>query len=333
MSTNKQKIHINIMLRICALITSVLLAGNIFAATTTSSCADSTNVKEGMLWEISGNGLTQKSYLFGTCHGEGHNFTEDEVFSFPQLKNILDNVQVVGFETVIKSKADYGKMTATKNKPLDPKFLMPKGTYYKKLYDSIAHFNVVNEFMVNEMHDAEYWKKTPEYWMTAMPMKSYSNICSLATSVDEVLIKYAAGHHKELIGLESIEKHFILFNPTTNPTISQYADTTSLKEQAETLYKIIKSCNDANTTQSSQTYLDNLSKTYLENDLKKTHSCFKESNLEAVHIERNKSWIPVIEANSKKNTCLFAFGCRHLMGKDNVIELLRSQGYTVKPVL
>ena len=37
---------------------------------------DSTGCNPGWLWEISGNGLLQKSYLFGTCHGEGHNFTD-----------------------------------------------------------------------------------------------------------------------------------------------------------------------------------------------------------------------------------------------------------------
>jgi len=35
----------------------------------TSSC------DAGWLWEISGNGLTQKSYLFGTCHGGRRSFT------------------------------------------------------------------------------------------------------------------------------------------------------------------------------------------------------------------------------------------------------------------
>ena len=46
---------------------------------------DSTINNPGWLWEISGNGLTQKSYLFGTCHGDGHNFTKEEVLSFPGL--------------------------------------------------------------------------------------------------------------------------------------------------------------------------------------------------------------------------------------------------------
>ena len=44
------------------------------------------NNNPGWLWEISGNGLKQKSYLFGTCHGEGHSFTKEEVFSLTGLR-------------------------------------------------------------------------------------------------------------------------------------------------------------------------------------------------------------------------------------------------------
>ena len=49
----------------------------------------------GWLWQISGNGLTQKSYLFGTCHGEGHNFTKEEVFCFPGLQDAFDESKML----------------------------------------------------------------------------------------------------------------------------------------------------------------------------------------------------------------------------------------------
>ena len=52
-----------------------------------------------MLWEISGNGLSHKSYLFGTMHGGGHNFTQKEIFTaFPQLGEVLDNVSCMYLE-------------------------------------------------------------------------------------------------------------------------------------------------------------------------------------------------------------------------------------------
>ena len=52
--------------------------------------------KDGMLWEISGNGLSHKSYLFGTMHGDGHNYKLEEIFTaFPQLREILGNVSCI----------------------------------------------------------------------------------------------------------------------------------------------------------------------------------------------------------------------------------------------
>lgn len=60
-----------------------------FAVCFCSGCQGCSNMKlnsqkDGMLWEISGNGLSHKSYLFGTMHGGGHNFSQKEIFTaFP----------------------------------------------------------------------------------------------------------------------------------------------------------------------------------------------------------------------------------------------------------
>jgi hypothetical protein len=48
-------------------------------------------------------------------------------------------------------------------------------------------------------------------------------------------------------------------------------------------------------------------------------------------IERNKVFVNTIDSVSKKGETIFAgMGCAHLPGKDGVIEMLRSMGYTVK---
>ena len=57
----------------------VLLIGS--AAIAQEKTADTTGCDVGWLWEVSGNGLQQNSYLFGTCHGDGHQFTENDLFS------------------------------------------------------------------------------------------------------------------------------------------------------------------------------------------------------------------------------------------------------------
>ncbi len=64
-----------------AIVTSILA---LFALTSTAQ--DKAEGGPGWLWEVSGNGLRQKSYLFGTCHGDGHQFTTAEMFSIGGLE-------------------------------------------------------------------------------------------------------------------------------------------------------------------------------------------------------------------------------------------------------
>ncbi len=59
---------------------------------------DTTDCNAGWLWTISCNGLQQKSFIFGTCHGDGHQFTAEEMFCISGLENALGKVEKVIFE-------------------------------------------------------------------------------------------------------------------------------------------------------------------------------------------------------------------------------------------
>jgi uncharacterized protein YbaP (TraB family) len=70
-----------------------------------ASAAAQTASNPGWLWKISGNGLAQNSYLFGTCHGDGISFTDEEIYgSFTGLTDALDEAKAVFFETNMGSK-------------------------------------------------------------------------------------------------------------------------------------------------------------------------------------------------------------------------------------
>ena len=132
----------------------VLLTGS--AAIAQEKTADATGCDMGWLWTISGKCLVQRSYLFGTCHGDGHQFTEKELFSINGLENALDKVDKVLFEGGLDTdttanaesiKAEIEKMVEWLKNP-GPEWMMPEGTYYKPLYDSAAHFTEVNKFVI-----------------------------------------------------------------------------------------------------------------------------------------------------------------------------------------
>jgi uncharacterized protein YbaP (TraB family) len=48
--------------------------------------------------------------------------------------------------------------------------------------------------------------------------------------------------------------------------------------------------------------------------------------------DRNRSWIPAIEAALKQGPALAAFGALHLSGKEGVLALLKAQGFTIEPL-
>ena len=129
--------------------------------------------KAGWLWEISGNGLKQTSYLFGTCHGEGHNFTREEVFGISGLQNAFDRSEAVIFEqdfdaSLQPSEEDrkFQRWMVELLRNPGPEWMMPEGSDYRQLYDDSTHFHVVDSILTTRFQDSEYWKKTPKYWQT-----------------------------------------------------------------------------------------------------------------------------------------------------------------------
>ena len=49
--------------------------------------------------------------------------------------------------------------------------------------------------------------------------------------------------------------------------------------------------------------------------------------------KRNMAWLPAIKENMASQPTMIAVGCRHLLGSDGLIAILRKEGYTVEPVI
>lgn len=52
----------------------------------------------------------------------------------------------------------------------------------------------------------------------------------------------------------------------------------------------------------------------------------------AMLTDRNNNWAEKMPEMMKNESSFFAVGGAHLMGKNGVIQLLKSKGYTLKPV-
>lgn len=322
------------------IILSIILA----VATLTAIAQNNSDVNNchGWLWEVSGNGLTQKSYLFGTCHGDGHQFTLEEMFSISGLNDALGKVEKVLFEGGIgpvnttDTNDEIEKLKKWIQNP-GPEWMMPKGTYYKPLYDSAAHFTEVNKFLYYKMKDPEYWKKNPGYWYGRLYFYS-----AFARRGQEMPIDILLKQEVEKRGIEvgmvetNNEVSGSLFSMLTNTSA---IDTLSMKGQAYLLYVLIHALNN----DSIESWHGDLSKVYLENDTCKMGEYLRnigqvpgaESEEDKNHVilhDRNIKWLSTIKDNFAVRPYMVAVGCRHLLGSESLIAMLRRKGYTVEAV-
>lgn len=313
-------------------------------AVSQENVTDTTGCDAGWLWTISGNGLQQKSYIFGTCHGDGHQFTVEELFSVNGLENALGKVEKVLFEGGLDTdttanaeaiKAEIEKMVKWVRNP-GPEWMMPEGAYYKPLYDTIAHFNEVNKFLYYTMKDPEYWKKNPGYWFSRLFFYDSYRQRKDEVSIDRLLKQEV---EKRGIGVGFVEKNAeisgSLFSMMTD---MEGIDTIPMKRQANMLYHYI---HDILNNDSLLNIRGGISTAYMENDTCKFADYMSsigavpgaESDKDDNHkilYDRNVSWIPVIKENIVQRPCMIAVGCRHLMGSESLIALLRREGYTVE---
>lgn len=305
----------------------------------------------GWVWEISGKGLAQKSYLFGTCHGDGHSFTRAEIFSIGGLDKAMGNVGTVLFETdmnpQVLSKEDKNEVMKLMKwiRNPGPEYMMPEGVYYKPLFDSIAHFNEVNRFLTFEMKDVEYWKKTPGYWCARLQLYLFGKTRSNIVTVDSYMYQEARRRGYETGGLETGTDVMGKLMPLIQNTTA--IDTMSMKKQVNTIYDLIQYLkNDSvySTQEFTDAYLANDTCIFQENikanvEQKDVPEALGYSSEKSEYVnnqllnERNQAWMPVILENIRKKPCMIAVGCRHLLDYYGLIAMLRKEGYTVEPII
>lgn len=147
-----------------------------FAVSFCSGCRGCSNVqldnqKDDMLWEISGNGLPHKSYLFGTMHGDGHNYKQEEIFTaFPLLHEVLGNVSCIYLEqskdfndSAVVADCVASASVFVKADEANEYNALPQGESYRGLYDSREKFRLVDNFFCEKLRRSSYTQFKPAY--------------------------------------------------------------------------------------------------------------------------------------------------------------------------
>jgi uncharacterized protein YbaP (TraB family) len=132
-------------------------------------------------------------------------------------------------------------------------------------------------------------------------------------------VKMASEQKKELLGLERVEDQVAVFD--------------AIPDSLE-IRSIMNMVNDFESQKKEFTRMSSLYKAQNLDSLYQLLVASPEmmGSQELLLDRRNRNWIPIMESAMKKSSTFFAVGAGHLAGSQGVLELLRKQGYKVKPI-
>jgi hypothetical protein len=260
-----------------------------------------------LLWKISGNGLSQHSYLYGTIHI----MPKDKFLVSPKIRDAFNNSALMALEV------DLDLDFKTKIQMAQEMFL-PGGKTIKD-YMTVEDFKKLNSFCLDSLKMKKrklkkYYRFKPFFFSSVVAQEQMGE----TSSYELEFMKMAKKRKMKTIGLESIEFQMQTINKI------------SIEDQAKMLVQEFGA--------NPSVQFDEMLNLYLKEDLEGLYKVVSEESNAIPEFNhnflevRNKNWIPVIEKNISSNAFFIAVGAAHLPGENGVIQLLREKGFTVEPV-
>ena len=186
----------------------------------------------------------------------------------------------------------------------------------KKTYESLAKFCEERTMSVDFLQNFKPWMAA----MTLLILELGKNGITAADGLDTYFSNKAKKDEKQTGGLEDVYKHAELLS-----SLGEEFDETiieSLIQEVEKLQAVMKDLIKSWRV-GDEAGIDK----YLADNMRKEFPALYKRLI----TDRNRDWIPHLETliDSGKNT-LVIVGVGHLVGKESVINLLRSKGYKVK---
>ncbi|NEM98163.1 TraB/GumN family protein [Pontibacter burrus] len=311
---NKNKIACLFLIVIAFLFNPVIgEAQKVKSRQSKTKTAEKNVAAKSLLWEVSGNGLKQPSYLYGTYHLLNDSYLN----TVPEVKARFEQSKGV----VVEVELDSAKMMQ-----MGAKMVMPDNKISSLL--SAEDFALVGQEVKQTLgYDLRMLDQMkPVTLMLMLSMTEYQKQEVVKQYTGQALDAYFANtgrkNGKKITSLETLEQQFnILY------------DHYPIDKQATQLVEYVK--NKEKVIEASK----NLSALYLEKDLAGMWDVSVEYNkltggedMAYIVDDRNKNWMTQLPAIMKEQSMFIAVGAMHLPGQNGLIELLRSAGYTVKPL-
>ena len=259
---------------------------------------------DSVLWEITGNGLTAKSYLFGTNHIASYSLLD----SFPLVKTSMRESDFGLFESGGKSIGNV-RDTLIISPPLDEIF-------------TASEYALVDSFFTNSPFGS---------------IKPHNDDASLQGMLQVVAMLNQEDTENQEMFFDEYLKFYM--EDSLGKSIYQLDEGAQLARNyagpdhriiAEAIVALIK--NDIGSKDLNASYFEEgLYNSDLLQDMK-LNDDVAYGQVKDLTIERNLLWLPKIMNKMEEGSCFIAVGLTHLQYRTGLIALLREEGYELKPV-
>ncbi|GAB2497245.1 MAG: TraB/GumN family protein [Cytophagales bacterium] len=261
--------------------------------------------ESSLLWKISGNGLAQDSYLFGTIHI----ICADQFVMDERIQEAFDQSDQIILELDMDDPQLQAQMQQMSINP-----------QMKNISQDLSEEDagVIDAFLLEKYGAGLQQLGILKPFVLSSMVLLKSLPCEQIESYENYLTNRAQETSKPLIGLETVAFQMGVF------------DQIPQKTQLDELVKMIKE-------ESADDEFEKLIKAYQSEDMEALFEAmnndgFMEEYRDLILDSRNKAWIPIMEKEMANQSVFVAVGGGHLGGENGVIALLRKQGYTVTPI-
>ena len=269
--------------------------------------------QNSLLWEISGNGISAPSYLYGTIH-----IQDKRVFDFndslmPKLLGCSTFAMEINVDSVNELKLtsmmfiEDGKTLEDIYSKKDYKMICK--AFKKRMGFDILMFNSMKPFAIMTIMEAAEMMKGKKTDTSGTMMKE---------EMDMYLEGIAKENGKPVIGIETVDEQMAVISKMPNSMLIDYLK--NINKEDKTTEKMIE--------------------VYRHEELDKVLAMLDDKSspmsvefTDEILTKRNHIMADRIGDLIKTKTIFIAIGAGHLPGKEGVIELLLNNGFMVNAVI
>lgn len=268
-----------------------------------------------LLWEISGNGLAQPSYLFGTIHS---GCAQHLVLSRQQRQAVAQSQQLY-LEIDLNNTSTFIGAGAL--------MLMPGGQSLRDVLTR-AEYHKVKTFFENK-RGIPMWTLAnirPFYLSTMVGSSKPRKTKCVTDSRENFLMREAKKYNMSVHGLETPEE------------VNDVQNSVPMRDEVAMLLQAID--NYQAPAQATRA-MDRLNRLYAQQDIAAMHRLIADDPTstpsdrvmsQALLDRRNRQWIPNMRQAMATKPTFFGVGAGHLGGEVGLISLLQAEGYTLRPI-